>query len=94
MLNLPCQKQPCVECPFREQTPLAPLGEQLTKHLLDQRSFLCHMRAERQCAGHMLLCADTNEFVATAKLLGIQLALRNQPGVFATKEDCLHDHQR
>jgi len=96
--NFPYMKQPCKNCPFRKDTLEGWLGKERMEEILDETSFVCHKTAHgrpadrMQCAGHMIMLGNENEFIKTAKEYGIQLNLKGQELVFDTKQDCIDHH--
>ena len=92
-MRLPYVKQPCIHCPFRKDTQEGWLGEERMTEILNSTSFVCHKNTKLQCAGHMILTKDTNEFIGLAGRMGLALALKNEESVFETKEDCINHHK-
>jgi len=96
--KLPYCHAPCQDCPFRKDATKGWLGEERIKSILAQKAFVCHKtlrnRNRLQCAGHMILKGNKNDFVALAKALNIQLNLKNQKLIFDTEEDCIEHHKQ
>ena len=98
MEKLPYCHAPCRDCPFRKDAPKGWLGEERIRIILAQTAFPCHKtingyESDRlQCAGHMILKGNKNDFVALAKALNIQLNLKNQDAIFETEPDCIEHH--
>lgn len=83
--RLPHQPRPCHNCPFRRDTPFR-LGYQRALEITVTGSFVCHKTKDSatrmQCAGHMELMGDRNDFVRLANRLGIELKLSGRDLVF------------
>ena len=90
--KLPHIKKPCKDCPFRKNTLKGWLGGQRMTDILKQGSFVCHKKKDMQCAGHMLLKGDDNDFVQLANRLGIALDLTGREEVFDSQQDCIDHH--
>ena len=99
MKRLPNMTRPCKNCPFRTDCKKGWLGEKLMAGILKQGSFVCHKTARGrkkdrlQCAGHMLLMGEENEFVSLAKVMRIDVELAGKELVFETKEACIEHHK-
>lgn len=91
--KLPHIKKPCKECPFRTTSLKGWLGERGIKNILKQGSFVCHKRTDMQCAGHMLLRGQDNDFVQLADRLDIPLDLSGRELVFADEDACIEHHK-
>jgi hypothetical protein len=61
--------------------------------IIDTGNFVCHKKNHLQCAGHMLINGDDNEFVRLAKQLDIPLVLSGRELIFDTREQCIVHHQ-
>lgn len=67
--------------------------------ILDQSSFVCHKttggndKDRRQCAGHMIIKGERNDFVDTARMLKIPLNLNGKELVFKTESECIEHHE-
>lgn len=91
-------KSPCAQCPFRKETLKGWLGKERMKEITQSESFVCHktsqgaMSDRKQCAGHMILMGESNEFVRVAKAFQFDLQLQNQGLVFDSPEDCINHH--
>ena len=95
MTSLPNMKKPCKDCPFRKDSLKGWLGADRMEDILNHDTFTCHKTNKtRQCAGHMLMLGTDNEFVATAKRLGIPLVLSGSEVLFETKEECIKHHEK
>lgn len=96
-MKLPNMNRPCSDCPFRKDSTKGWLGEGRIKEILDAGSFTCHKtNRNMQCAGHMLLKEDNNEFVRLANKLGAKLTYQNLSGrelIFDTEKDCIKHHK-
>ena len=99
MKAAPHMKAPCQECPFRKDALRGWLGDDRVKDIANQESFICHKtihtsdsRDKRQCAGHMILRGESNDYVRLAKILGVNLCLKNKELVFDSIEDMALHH--
>lgn len=92
MTNLPCRKSPCKNCPFRKDVLKGWLGEDRMTEILNQNSFVCHKNTKLQCAGHMIIKGDANDFYRLAKRFNIPLNLKNQHLIFDNEDDCIDHH--
>lgn len=92
-MSLPNMKRPCRDCPYRKDSMKGWLGENRMKELLEQQSFVCHKKQHLQCAGHMLMLGNENEFVRLANALGIPLQLTGRELIFDSKSDCVTHHR-
>tara|TARA_B100000700_G_C14914911_1_gene794153 strand:+ start:751 stop:945 length:195 start_codon:yes stop_codon:yes gene_type:complete len=61
--------------------------------IMAQPSFVCHKKQHLQCAGHMLMNGQNNEFVRLAGRLRIKLDLSGEDVVFDTKAECIEHHE-
>jgi hypothetical protein len=68
------------------------LGREQMREILAQQSFVCHENKSKQCAGHMLMNGDDNQFVQLAERLGIELTLSGKELVFDNHIDCIEHH--
>ncbi|MFD3435476.1 DUF6283 family protein [Alteromonas macleodii] len=93
MSSLPNVKKPCAQCPFRKDTLKGWLGGERMAEILAQGSFVCHKKQDLQCAGHMLINGDDNDFVRLANRLGIELDLSGRELVFDTRSECESHHE-
>jgi hypothetical protein len=91
-MRLPNVKHPCKECPFRKDSLQGWLGEERMTQILDANSFVCHKRTDLQCAGHMLIKGEENDFVRLASRLKLSTGLTGRELVFANKSDCIAHH--
>lgn len=98
-MNLPNCKRPCSNCPFRLDTQPGWLGSERAKEIANQGSFVCHKTAHTgndadrlQCAGHMLLLEETNDFVRMANRLGMETGLKGRETVFGSIDDFVKHH--
>ena len=93
-MKLPNVKKPCGNCPFRKDSMKGWLGRDRMTQITSDTSFTCHKTTSPrlQCAGHMLLLGDNNDFVALAKAQNIKLQLTGRELVFDTIEDCIEHH--
>jgi len=92
-MSLPNVKKPCKDCPFRKDTLKGWLGKERMQEILDQQSFVCHKKTHLQCAGHMLINGNDNEFFRLAGRLGIPLELSGKELVFDSREACAAHHE-
>lgn len=91
-MRLPNVKRPCRECPFRKDTLQGWLGEKRMTEILDSNSFVCHKRTDLQCAGHMLIKGEENDFVRLASRLNIPTGVTGSELVFESKAACIEHH--
>lgn len=91
--NLPHCKRPCKHCPFRKDTLEGWLSNRIEDDLKSD-TFVCHKKPTLQCAGHMLLLDDENQFVRLANHLKIKLNLTGRELIFDTVEDCIKHHKK
>lgn len=69
------------------------LGEDRMSEILKQGSFTCHKTNKQlQCAGHMIIRGEQNDFVATANAMGIALNLSGQELIFQNESDLISHH--
>lgn len=92
MPNLPNCKKPCKNCPFRKDTLKGWLGSDRMESILNQGSFVCHKNNDLQCAGHMIIKKEENDFFRQARQFGIDLGLKGQDLIFEHEEDCINHH--
>ena len=98
MAKLPYVSSPCKDCPFKKDTLRGWLGKERMEEILAQDSFVCHkttakeMKDRRQCAGHMIMKGDENQFVQLAARFGTPVELSGQEQVFDSEEDCINHH--
>ncbi|MCS6271861.1 hypothetical protein G3489_19490 [Shewanella baltica] len=92
MTSLPNCKKTCANCPFRKDAPKGWLGSDRMAEILEASSFVCHKKHHMQCAGHMLINDERNEFVRLAKRLNIPLDLSGRDLVFDTRVQCIEHH--
>lgn len=93
MSRLPNVKKPCKNCPFRKDTLRGWLGSDRMTEILESQSFVCHKKTDLQCAGHMLVNGQQNDFVRLAGRLGIKLDLSGAELVFDSAEECIQHHR-
>ena len=97
MPNLPHQPRPCCNCPFRRNTSFR-LGQFRILEILESGSFIFHktkdLKHRLQCAGHMGLMGDRNDFVQLADRLGIELRLGGQGEIFEDWAACVEHHSK
>lgn len=100
MSKLPLMQSPCNNCPFRKDSLKGWLGSERMTEILESDSFVCHkttkgtLKERKQCAGFMIIQKDRSTAVRIAKVLKIDLELRNQNLVFESKEDCINHHSK
>lgn len=96
-MELPNQKQPCRNCPFRKDTELILQRESIEEYL-NAESFVCHKttgledKRWKQCAGHMILRGNKNSYVFLSKLWNVDLTLKGHDLVFDNDADYLKHH--
>ena len=86
-MNLPNRKTPCKNCPFRKDCLEGWLGKNRMSEILQSSSFPCHKNKKLQCAGHMILKGEENEFVQMAKIMKISTSLKGHKLIFEKEED-------
>lgn len=94
MTNLPYVKKPCKDCPFKKDALKGWLGKERIEEILKRGSFVCHKKRHLQCAGHMLLKGEGNDFVQLASRLKIPVSLEGRELVFESEEDCVDHHSK
>jgi len=94
-VKLPNIKAPCKDCPFRKDAPEGWLGEERIINILAASSFTCHKtsRTRLQCAGHMIIKGDENDFVLMAKRLSLETGIKGHDLIFDTKNECIEHHK-
>jgi hypothetical protein len=92
MTSLPNVKRPCSNCPFKKDAVKGWLGQQRMTEILSNGGFVCHKKTDKQCAGHMLIKGNENDFVNLAKRMGIELSLSGKELVFETQKECIEHH--
>lgn len=90
--EVPCQTAPCKSCPFRKDCLKGWLGGSRMREILNASTFVCHKDNGLQCAGHMIIKGQDNEFVRMADRFKIKLGLVGTDGVFDTEDDCIMHH--
>lgn len=88
---------PCAGCPMRKDTLKGWLGFDRMTEIMNQRSFVCHKNKTRQCAGHMIIRRDENDFYQLAVRLSLMNPdqLKNNKGIiFESPADCIAHHAR
>ena len=91
-MKLPHINKPCKDCPFRKDSMKGWLGKNRMSGILKQGSFVCHKKTDLQCAGHMLIKGQDNDFVRMADRMNIPLAISGRELVFDTLTDCIEHH--
>lgn len=91
-MKVPYQKAPCAHCPFRKDSLKGWLGKERMTGILNQGSFVCHKRNDLQCAGHMVIRKNNNDFVAYAESIELDLPISNTELLFDNEEDCINHH--
>lgn len=91
-MHLPNRKNPCKDCPFRKDSMRGWLPRRI-KQIIESDSFVCHKNNSLQCAGHLILMKESNQFYRLAKALGLDLGLKNEHLIFDSPEDCIKHHQ-
>ncbi len=69
------------------------LGEDRMTEILKARSFVCHKKQHLQCAGHMLIKGNENDFVDLANRLRMDLELTGRELVFDSDQECIEHHK-
>lgn len=98
-VKLPYCKSPCSNCPFRRDVQEGWLGEERMEGILKQSSFVCHKTAygkeedKLQCAGHMTIKGENNDFVQLANRMGLDTTIRNQHLIFDNEKDLIKHHK-
>jgi hypothetical protein len=92
MTALPNCKKPCANCPFRKDVPEGWLGSERMAEIIEAGSFVSHKKTHLQCAGHMLINGESNEFVRMANRLKIPLELSGRELLFDTGDQCIEHH--
>ena len=90
--SLPYCKAPCAECPFRKDSLKGWLGASKMQFILEKGSFVCHKNTKKQCAGHMIINGNDNQFVRLAQRFGMPVELSGQDLIFNNKPDCIEHH--
>lgn len=90
-MRLPNQKRPCKDCPFRKDCQRGWLRKARVKAILSERLFVCHKKKSLQCAGHMLMKKNDNDFYQVAARLG-WLLLSGEELIFESEEECIKHH--
>jgi len=85
-------KKPCKDCPFKKDTLKGWLGKNRMTEILAISYFVCHKNTHLQCAGHMLINDNKNDFVELANRMGINLNLTGSALVFESKQACIEHH--
>ena len=99
MKRLPNMKTPCANCPFRKDCPKGWLGEKRMEEIIEAKTFVCHKttgkgKQRMQCAGHMLLKREGNQFYAMATRMRLPLQLYGAELVFEKPEECIEHHKK
>ena len=68
------------------------LGNRI-EELVESKSFVCHKNNNLQCAGHMILNQDNNEYHKFATITGVDLGLNGQELIFDSKQECINHHK-
>lgn len=90
--DIPYQKAPCSNCPFRKDSLKGWLGKERMTDICSTDSFACHKRNDLQCAGHMALLGQASAFVRIMNALGFTPEIRNTHQVFDDIQDCIDHH--
>jgi hypothetical protein len=98
-LSLPNMKTPCANCPFRKDCKPGWLGKERMEEIVAAQTFVCHKttgkgKKRMQCAGHMLLMKEGNQFFAMATRMRLPLCLKGEELVFETPEACIEHHEK
>lgn len=91
-MRLPNVKQPCRDCPFRKDSLKGWLGKERMTEILASQSFVCHKNNDLQCAGHMLIKGQENDFVRLADRLKLPTGLNGRELVFGSTAECIAHH--
>lgn len=91
--NLPYCKSPCKDCPFRKDSTSGWLGKDRIIDILNETSFVCHKNNALQCAGHMTIKGQDNEFNRKAKeMFGEKPPIKNQEKIFSSENELIEHH--
>lgn len=60
--------------------------------ILQAGSFVCHKDTSLQCAGHMLMKGDSNDFVRLADRLGMDTGIKGKDLIFPDEAACISHH--
>jgi len=93
--KLPCTKSPCANCPFRKDTLDGWLGKERMEEITSSDSFTCHKTSKPrlQCAGHMLLLKEQNQFYRLGKMFyRDRFELQGEELIFNSVEECIEKH--
>lgn len=96
--SLPNKAAPCAKCPFRKDTLKGWLGESRMTEILAAPSFACHKttggdKPVLQCAGHMIIRDNNNDFVRLANRLDLPLNLTGHELIFESETECIEHHK-
>lgn len=93
--KLPYVKAPCGNCPFRKDSRKGWLGEERAKEIAESDSFVCHKNTKLQCAGHMVVCENNNEFVRMAEIFYKEKPpIKNKQVLLKKPIDFIKHHKR
>lgn len=93
--DLPYAKGPCGQCPFRKESLKSWLGGVRASEIANSTSFVCHKNTTLQCAGHMVVCENNNEFVKSAEaMFGEKIQIKNMAVLFDTPDQFINHHER
>lgn len=92
MSKLPHMKRPCKDCPFRKNSLKGWLGEARASEFARCSNFLCHKDTDFQCAGHMIMRGQNNDFVRMASRLNANLDLKGESLIFERSQDFINHH--
>ena len=91
-VDLPYKKAPCKNCPFRKDCLKGWLGKKRMTEILNQGSFVCHKNNSLQCAGHMIIKKDKNEFVWLADKMNYKINLKKENLIFESSKEAINHH--
>lgn len=82
------KRKPCKDCPMRKDASGA-ISQHLGINIITASSFTCHKTKDpnrRQCAGHLIMMREENEYYLNAKELNIDLKLRGKELIMNKKD--------
>jgi len=93
-MRLPYMKRPCSNCPFRKYTLKGWLGKSRIEEIIKAESFTCHKTNKKmQCAGHMIMMKEDNEFYRLMKAMNLSIELKGEDEIM-TPEQTIKRHDR
>jgi len=91
-VKLPNVNKPCKDCPFRKDSLKGWLGKERMAQILKDSVFVCHKKQDLQCAGHMIIKKEGNDFYSLAGRLNLNTGLSGHDLVFDSEVDCIDHH--